>query len=352
MRTIYSEQHRLHVSPGEFGFGEFVQAFEKPERVEMILNRVREVGLGAVESPKEFPLEHVTTVHAPVLVDFLRSAHTEWSALRRPGAAYPIAWAGGGLRRDRTGGSVDTKLARYCIDAATPITATTWLAALAAANCALTAAALIARGESAVFALCRPPGHHAGADHYGGYCFLNNAAIATQYLCGHGLKKIAILDIDYHHGNGTQNIFYSRGDVLFVSIHADPDFEYPFLLGYADETGVADGEGANLNFPLPAGTGWDGWAAAFDQALAAARRFAPDALVVSLGVDTYKGDPISRFRLDSEDYLRIGEGLASLNLPTLFVMEGGYAIDQIGINAVNVLQGFEGAPRPALRRGA
>src|SRR5579859_688553 len=158
MRTIYTDQHRLHVSPGEFGFGEVVPAFEKPERAEIILTRIREIGLGDVESPAAFPIEHITAVHAPVLVDFLRAAHTEWSALRRPGAAYPIAFAGGGMRRDRTGGSVDTKLARYCIDAATPITATTWLAARAAADCALSAAALIMRGDSAAFALCRPPG--------------------------------------------------------------------------------------------------------------------------------------------------------------------------------------------------
>lgn len=343
MRTIYSDKHRLHVSPGEFGFGEFVPAFEKPERVEIILDRVREVSLGAVEPPDDFPLEPITAVHASFLVDFLRNAHAEWSALKRPGAAYPIAWAGGGLRRDRTGGSVDTKLARYCLDAATPITATTWPAALASANCALTAAEVIAHGERAAFALCRPPGHHAGKDHYGGYCFLNNAAIAAQYLRGCGLQKIAIIDIDYHHGNGTQNIFYSRGDVYFVSIHADPDFDYPFLLGYADENGAGAGEGANLNLPLPEWSGWDQWAAALQQALSAARRFAPDAVVVSLGADTFKGDPICHFRLETENYLRIGEQLASLKRPTLFVMEGGYAVAELGVNVVNVLQGFEGA---------
>lgn len=343
MRTIYSDKHRLHMSPGEFGFGEVVAAFEKPERVEIVLDRIREVGLGVVEPPNEFPLERISAVHAPFLLDFLRTAHGEWSALKRPGAAYPIAWAGGGLRRDRTGGSVDTKLARYCIDAATPITATTWTAALASAHCALTAADLIARGEYAAFALCRPPGHHAGIDYYGGYCFLNNAAIAAQYLRDCGFKKIAIIDIDYHHGNGTQNIFYSRDDVYFVSIHADPDFDYPFLLGYADEMGAGAGQGANLNFPLPAGTGWDQWSAALQRALAAAARFAPDAIVVSLGVDTYKGDPICRFRLDTENYLRVGEQLASVDRPTLFVMEGGYAVAEIGINAVNVLQGFEDA---------
>jgi acetoin utilization deacetylase AcuC-like enzyme len=344
MRTIYSDDHRLHISPGEFGFGEFVPAFEKPERAEIVLKRLGEVGLGAVEPPKSYPAEHITAVHAPSLITFLRTAHDEWSALRRVGAAYPIAWAGGGLRRDRTGGSVDTKLARFCIDAATPITATTWAAAVASANCALTAAGLIEEEHSA-FALCRPPGHHAGIDHYGGYCFLNNAAIAGQNLRDSGVHKVAIVDIDYHHGNGTQNIFYARGDVLFASIHADPDFEYPFLLGYADERGIGAGEGANLNLPLPEGSGWERWADALDHALAAVRRFAPEAVVVSLGVDTYKGDPISKFCLDGEDFLRIGEKLASLGLPTLFVMEGGYAVAEIGVNTVNVLQGFEGASR-------
>lgn len=343
MRTIYSDKHRLHVSPGEFGFGAVVPAFEKPERVEMILDRIRQVGLGRVEPPSEFPLERISAVHASFLLEFLRTAHDEWSALKRPGAAYPISWAGGGLRRDRTGGSVDTKLARYCIDAATPITATTWVAAVASADCALTAAELIAAGESSAFALCRPPGHHAGVDHYGGYCFLNNAAIAAQYLRDRGLKRVAIIDIDYHHGNGTQSIFYSRNDVYYVSIHADPDFDYPFLLGYADEKGVGMGEGANLNLPLPAGTDWDQWAAALQQARDAVVRHDPDAVIVSLGVDTYREDPICRFRLDTENYLRIGEHLASIKLPTLFVMEGGYAVAKIGINTVNVLQGFEGA---------
>ena len=343
MRTIYSDQHRLHVSPGEFEFGAIVPAFEKPERAERVLERLRTVGLGPIEPPQSYPQEPIAAVHAPVLLEFLATAHQEWAALGRPGAAYPIAWAGGGLRRDRTGGSVDTKLARYCIDAGTPITATTWPAALAAAQCALTAAELIIKGERAAFALCRPPGHHAGADHYGGYCFLNNAAIAANYLRNSGMRKIAILDIDYHHGNGTQNIFYDRGDVLFASVHADPDFEYPFLLGYADEKGIGAGDGANLNVPLPAGTEWPQWAEALDHILAAAGRHGPDAVVVSLGVDTFRGDPIARFRLDSEDYLRIGEKLATLERPTVFVMEGGYALAEIGRNVVNVLQGFEQA---------
>jgi acetoin utilization deacetylase AcuC-like enzyme len=343
MRTIYNDQHRLHISPGEFDFGQFVPAFEKPERVDMVLRRLRETGLGAIDPPQSFPLDCLAAVHAPALLSFLEGAHAEWAGLHRPGAAYPLSWAGGGMRRDKTGGGVDTKLARHCFDAATPITATTWRAVKASADCALSAAALVAGGERSAFALCRPPGHHAGFDFYGGYCFLNNAAIAAQYLRGSGAGKVAIVDVDYHHGNGTQNIFYERPDIFYVSIHADPDFEFPFLAGYADETGAGAGQGANLNFPLPAGTGWEPWGETLQRALAAVSRFAPDAIVVSLGVDTFKGDPVAQFRLESEHFLRIGERLEALKLPTLFVMEGGYAVDELGINTVNVLQGFEGA---------
>jgi acetoin utilization deacetylase AcuC-like enzyme len=343
MRTVYSEQHRLHASPGEFGFGAVVAAFETPERAEIILERVQQTQLGTIQPPKHFPEERLTAVHAPAFVEFLRTAHAEWAGLERSGAAYPISWAGGGMRRDRIGGSVDTQLARYCTDAATPITTTTWPAAVAAADCALTAAGLIAEGERAAFALCRPPGHHAGRDFYGGYCFLNNVAIAAQSLRDRGAEKLAIIDVDYHHGNGTQNIFYARGDVFFTSIHADPDVEFPFLSGYADEDGFGAGAGANLNLPLPAGTGWDAWSAALDLALDGARRFAADAVLVSLGLDTYENDPIAQFRLESDDFMRIGERLATLNVPTVFVLEGGYAVDELGVNAVNVLQGFEGA---------
>ncbi|EQL41595.1 acetylpolyamine aminohydrolase [Pseudomonas aeruginosa VRFPA03] len=196
-----------------------------------------------------------------------------------------------------------------------------------------------------IFALCRPPGHHAGGDFMGGYCFLNNAAIATQAFLDQGARRVAILDVDYHHGNGTQDIFYRRDDVLFASIHGDPRVEYPYFLGYADERGEGAGEGCNHNYPLAHGSGWDLWSAALDDACVRIAGYAPDALVISLGVDTYKEDPISQFKLDSPDYLRMGERIARLGLPTLFIMEGGYAVEAIGINAVNVLQGYEGAAR-------
>jgi acetoin utilization deacetylase AcuC-like enzyme len=194
-------------------------------------------------------------------------------------------------------------------------------------------------------ALTRPPGHHAGTDCFGGYCFLNNAALAAQALRDAGAARVAVLDVDYHHGNGTQSIFYRRADVFTASIHGDPTTEYPFYLGYADETGEGDGEGFNLNLPLPAGTGFDAWRQALRSAIDAVRRFGAQALVVPLGVDTFEGDPISRFTLRSEDYFEVGRLLASLELPTVFTMEGGYAVAEVGVNVVNVLEGFVGGDR-------
>jgi acetoin utilization deacetylase AcuC-like enzyme len=170
---------------------------------------------------------------------------------------------------------------------------------------------------------------------------LNNAALAAQAFRDEGAGRVAILDIDYHHGNGTQTIFYDRGDVLFASLHGHPEQEFPYFLGYEEETGEGAGEGFNLNYPLRWGTGFDLWGVALDRACARIADYGPDALVISLGVDTFEGDPISKFRLRSEDYLKVGARIAALGRPTLFVMEGGYAVAEIGVNAVNVLMGFE-----------
>ena len=175
----------------------------------------------------------------------------------------------------------------------------------------------------------------------GGYCYLNNAAIAAQAMLDQGAKRVAILDVDYHHGNGTQDIFYDRGDVLFTSIHGHPSHEYPYFLGFADEKGQGVGAGCNFNYPLQAGSDWATWGLALQDACRQIAEYAPDALIVSLGVDTFKDDPISQFKLASPDYLRMGEVIGRLGLQTLFVMEGGYAVEEIGINAVNVLQGFD-----------
>ena len=197
----------------------------------------------------------------------------------------------------------------------------------------------ISNGASETFALCRPPGHHASSNQFGGYCFLNNAAIAAQGMLTDGATKVAILDIDFHHGNGTQSIFYDRDDVLFVSLHGNPNDAFPHFLGYVDETGEGKGEGTNFNLPMNRGTEFPAWVDSLETSFKIIRNYRPDALVVSLGVDTFKDDPISFFRLTSNNYLTIGQLIAGLKLPTLYVMEGGYAVEEIGINTVNVLAG-------------
>jgi acetoin utilization deacetylase AcuC-like enzyme len=195
-------------------------------------------------------------------------------------------------------------------------------------------------GERAAFALCRPPGHHAGADYLAGYCYLNNSAVAAEAARAAGRKRVAILDVDYHHGNGTQDIFLARGDVFFASLHADPRTDYPFFWGHADETGVGEGEGATLNLPLPRGTAIAAYEAALDRALAAIAGFGADLRVCSFGADTFAGDPISAFALETADYGPVARRIAGLALPTLVVMEGGYAVDALGTNVAAFLSGL------------
>ena len=342
MKTVFSTDHRLQDGQSELIDGKLLPCFEKPERAELVLARVREAGLGEVIAPDDFGMAPLERVHDGAFLHFLETAWDGWVAEHGDYDALPLNWPTRGMRHIEPE-TIDGKLSYFSFDAGTPITAGTWRAARASANVALTGAMLIADGAPTTFSLCRPPGHHAAHDFYGGYCFLNNAAIAAQAWRDGGASRVAILDIDYHHGNGTQAIFYDRADVFFASLHGDPAQEFPYFLGYADETGEGKGEGYNLNLPLPWDTGFTAWSAALDDACARILAFAPDALVVSLGVDTFEADPISRFRLKSENFIRIGACIETLGLPSLFIMEGGYAVAEIGINAVNVLTGFEDA---------
>jgi acetoin utilization deacetylase AcuC-like enzyme len=237
--------------------------------------------------------------------------------------------------------NIDGKVGYYTHSLETAITAGTWHAAKASASVAQAGQKLVSGGARAAFSLCRPPGHHAHADLYGGYCFLNNAAIAAEGFRVDGAKRVAVLDVDVHHGNGTQDIFYKRDDVLFISLHGAPEHTYPFFLGYKDETGAGKGEGHNINYPIAPGSNYLVWGEALESACRKIKSYKPDVLVVSLGVDTFKEDPISPLKLESADFLTYGARLAKLKLPTLIVMEGGYAIEAIGTNTVNVLEGFE-----------
>lgn len=343
MKTVYSPDHRLHHARGELSDGRLEPPYEMPERAEIVLRHVRDVGLGPVVEPGPCDRAVLERVHAPDYVAHLEGAWADWVAEHGEETdALPLIWPVRTLRQ-ACPRHIDGRVSYYAMDAGTPITAGTWQAATASAAVAQAGAQLVRQEGGPVFSLCRPPGHHAARDLLGGYCFLNNAAIAAQWYLDHGAQRVAILDIDYHHGNGTQAIFYERSDVLFLSIHADPADEFPYFLGYADETGAGPGAGANANYPLPWGSGWSEWAAALERACVRIADHGPDVLVVSLGVDTFEGDPISRFRLASDDFPRVGARLARLGLPTQFVMEGGYAVAEIGVNAVGVLAGFEGA---------
>jgi acetoin utilization deacetylase AcuC-like enzyme len=341
MKIVYSEDHRLHFPQGELWGGELVTPFERPSRMEYILRRLKERGFSHFVPPDKLDMKAVKRIHDKGFLAFLESAWEEWTKAGFRGEIIPTGFP---VRRmqQRVPRNVDGKAGYYCLATETAITAGTWPAAKSSAAVALTAQKLVAAGEQAAFALCRPPGHHAASDLYGGYCFLNNAAIAAQAFLDRGAERVAILDVDFHHGNGTQDIFYGRRDVLFLSLHGRPEDAFPYYLGFADEKGEGEGEGFTVNYPMAPGSAYNVWGKALEDACRRIKRYAPDALVVSLGVDTFKEDPISFFKLESEDFLTYGARIAKLKLPTLFVMEGGYAVEAIGINTVNVLEGFLG----------
>jgi acetoin utilization deacetylase AcuC-like enzyme len=344
MKIFYNDQHPLHYGRHEMFRGALVPCFEVPARADYVLQELRSRGLGAaIAAAPEVPLAVLERVHAPRYLQFLATAWDEWVALDPANAqrdALPSYWPIRTFRSDVLPASFPARMGLFSFDAGSPLTAGTWQAARQGAACAVAGARELLQGARSAFVLTRPPGHHAGLDFFGGYCFLNNAAVAAQVLRDGGLAKVAVLDIDYHHGNGTQAIFYERGDVFFASVHGDPHTEYPYYLGYADERGAGAGSGCNLNLPLPRGTGFDRWREALAGALQAIAAFGAEALVVSLGVDTFAGDPIAGFTLSSADYLRVGGDLAAAGVPVLFVFEGGYAVKEVGVNTVNVLEGF------------
>lgn len=342
MKTIFSPRHAGHSGNLELIDGAIVPAFEMPSRAQFIKARIEEVRLGPILEPVAHDLSTAKKVHEPAFIDFLPQVYPEWQKTGRTGTAMPFAWPTRGLRGDVEPKTIDARLGYYSFDGGATFVEGTWDAIKSSHDTALTAAGLVQAGERAAFALCRPPGHHAGSSFMGGYCFINNAAVAAQSFLDRGASRVAILDVDYHHGNGTQEIFYARSDVQVVNLHADPLVEYPFFLGHADETGERAGEGFNHNFPMPFGTTYDKWAEALEEGCRRLAAYAPDVVIVSLGVDTFEKDPISKFKLTTADYPKIGRRIAALGLPTLFVMEGGYAVAEIAVNAVGVLQGFEG----------
>ena len=359
MKTVYSPTHLLHAPAKEFLDGELVDVFEKPSRAELILSAVQRANLGDVIAPHDFGMGPIQAIHAPDYLDFLQTAFARWIADgRSSNGVFPDTFYKAPFQHRPT--KIGALAGIYVMDMSAPIVGGTWQAAYHSAQCALTAASLVQAGERCAFALCRPPGHHAHANIAGGYCYLNNVAIAAQSLVSSegsassesfhspelsepyepSQRRCAILDIDVHHGNGTQHIFYERADVLFVSLHGHPDWEYPYFLGGADERGAGAGLGYNINYPLPMGCDDALYLSTLDQACEQIAAYAPDYLLISLGADTYALDPIGGLALSAAAYAKIGQRLAQLNTPAVFIMEGGYAIAQLGENVANVLKGF------------
>ena len=334
MQRFFDPRQNLHAPALELHNGSFIAYAETAARAESI-----RAAIGQTTLPPDRGEGPILAVHTPDYIGFLQTAPVRWAAAGRPGEAIPYAFPV--VRRravplDR----IDAAMGRYSFDATTPITADAWTSSYWSAQSALAATQAVMAGAPAAFALCRPPGHHAGADYCGGYCHLNAAAIAAQAARDGGIERVAILDIDYHHGNGTQDIFWRRGDVFYASVHADPATDYPFYWGHADETGEGQGAGATLNLPLPHGTTLgafrDAQAAALDRIAA----FAPGLLIVSFGADTWRGDPISHFAIETADYAVLARDIAARGWPTAILMEGGYAIGALGANVAGFLDGF------------
>ena len=345
VKIIHSLDHKIHAPKSEFGDGQIKPYLETPKRAELILaqfdQRNREhAGHYEFLPPREFGLKPVLELHQAGYIAYLERAYREWfDAGYNPEGVVPFAFAVKGFRRRSINPFAEA--GQYAFDLSAPIVAGTYRAARESANSAMTGAMLLREGiATSAYALCRPPGHHATSRLSGGHCYINNAACAAQKLTRVG--KVVILDLDVHHGNGTQEMFYARNDVFTVSIHADPDRAYPYFSGFADETGEGKGTGLNLNYPLRSGVSNLYYLTVLENALEAIGNFRPDFLVVALGVNTFKDDPSGDFELTQEAYGKIGIRLAQLALPTLFVQEGGAAIPELGKNVSAVLERFEG----------
>ncbi|MNR92017.1 Acetylpolyamine aminohydrolase [compost metagenome] len=331
MKVVHSPTHLIHHPRWEFTHGRRIYSKDIPSRATLIRDALLASDMRIdLVPPDAYPLSRIETLHA--FVGFLRDAA---ATLEDDSLIYPDVFP---VRRKVNRPDHQPALAGYyCFDTGTPISRHTFEAAKSSADCALTASDLIPT-EGLVYALCRPPGHHAEREVFGGYCYFNNAALAAHALAEHG--RVAVLDIDYHHGNGTQDIFYASSRVFTLSIHGDPAVTYPYFSGFADERGEGEGLGYNLNLPLAPGSGISTYLAALDEALSAIKRFDPQYLVVAVGFDTCRGDPAGSFDLATRHYPVIASRIAKLGLPCLIVQEGGYRTQNLGKNAVAFLSAF------------
>jgi acetoin utilization deacetylase AcuC-like enzyme len=338
MLTIYSAVQRTHQPAYVVKGGVRSPSYDVPERIDSILAAIRENGPGPVVEPDNAGLEPLRDVHDAGMIEFLASAYVKHNE-DSDGAApvFPTFFPPPGQRRRPR--CFEGQKGLYCTNMGVPIGENTWGAALSSAQCAVTGAGLLRSGESCVYALCRPPGHHPGPDFFGGYCYLNHAAIAARVLC-QGDGRVAIVDIDCHHGNGIQAVFYEDPEVWYGSLHVDPDTDYPFYAGYVDETGKGAGQDTNCNIPLPPGTSESRYLSALEMLLERLNAFKPCYLVVSAGFDAYVGDPIGFFQVTTDGFQKMGRRIRKLGLATLVVQEGGYCVPDLGRNVVAFLSGL------------
>ncbi len=359
MQVVYSPKHLAHDIDTETYMGVAVPANEVAERAEKIRAALEADGGFALTVPTDHGEGPITAVHDPGLVRFLETAWSDVRSQNIPRAflsadTYPNRAMFDGMSPDaiarivREPSHIGGRAGFWGLDSAAPLVAGTYAAARAAVDVALTTVDLVLGGETAAYGLCRPPGHHAARAMYGGYCFFNNAAIAAEAITTATGERVAILDVDFHHGNGTQQIFWRRGDVRYVSIHAHPDRQYPYFLGRADETGEGEGTGENLNIPLRAGATNADYLEATDKALEAIAAVPGSVVVVSLGFDTYGLDPIGDFALTTDVYHEVGQRVAALGRRLVILQEGGYHRPSLGENARAWLRGAEGRAFDAL----
>jgi len=334
MRVFFHLDQLNHKPVYEWAFGEKLPHPETTSRAENILHALEKEKKYEIVSPTNSPLQYLHDTHDARLFHLYKSAEKQLT----DETFYPSVFP----KRNKTiAYPSDVKHAGYfCFDSGTPLTRSTWMAARWSAACAVNAAKWVESGKAKeAYALCRPPGHHASRDLFGGYCYFNNAALAAKQFRKSG--KVVILDIDFHHGNGTQSIFYRDSKVLFISIHGDPKEFYPYYWGHASEIGSGQGRNYNINLPLPSGCdGKEYLRVIRSKVLPIIKDFSPSALIISAGFDTYKEDPIGRFSLESDDYFEIGAELARLELPSVIVQEGGYCTDKLGTNVHLFLTGF------------
>jgi len=338
MKAIFHDDQRRHDPKHFLSSGAQKPNPEQPARIDALLEGAQEAGLG-VDAPTDAGLGPIAAVHTSEYLTFLRNVFPRWQRIEGgsdeviPNIHPDRRWAGYPK-------SVVGQAGYHMADTACPISGDTWNSAYWSAQSAIAAADTVLGGKHAAYALCRPPGHHAFADMAGGFCFLNNSAIAAQRCLAAG-RRPSILDVDLHHGNGTQGIFYERGDVVTVSIHADPERYYPFFWGYAQERGEGPGRGANLNLPIPRGSGDDVFLNALEPGLERVRNFGADIVIVALGLDAFEGDPFGGLSVTTDGFRRIGAACASLDLPCVIVQEGGYLCDELGANLTSFLTGFQ-----------